>query len=881
LSPKLEVASLELADRLQSALGDRYRIEGEIGSGGMATVFRAQDLKHDRAVALKVLRDEVAQSVGAERFLQEIRIVAKLQHPHVLTLLDSGEIEDTLYYVMPFIQGESLRQKLARENELPVPEALRLLREVADALAFAHQNGVVHRDIKPDNVLLAGRHAVVADFGVSKALSAATGKDKVTTLGVALGTPAYMAPEQAAADQNIDHRADIYALGILGYELLTGQPPFTGTTPQQILGAQVTATPKTVTEMRPAVPEAVSAVLMRCLEKRPADRWQTADEVRAQFEALQTSSGGMTPTGMTPVAPAGRPGWLMPAVAAVVVVAAAVGGWLAFGPVGGSGGSEEGTGMAAAAAREDESAGRVVVLQLENMTGDPSLDPLGRLGASWMERALTQAAVAQVVPLQSLAGAEGEAARTAAPATVAREMRAELVVTGEYYRRGQEIEVVAHVLRPGADQVLFDLEGVRGDPADPMKAFGALSQQVAGAVASFYGANWFASPELYSPPPSLEVYRLHAEMTEDFSLYRYQEAVAISSRISEMDSTWLGHLVMAASAYANLGRLPQADSLHRFLYDRTDRLTRMEQVLVDWAHSWNHGDPAGEYRAARELISLDPVGSAYAAGTTCSRTNRLEEALGHLEGRDTTSVIGQNWVSWDVVESSVLARLGRYEEALEVIGRGRRFRPESTRLLGAEFELVAAMGRRAEVEALLEEARAFPMTQSWSPAEPLRQAALVAAGVGRPDDAAYYADLALQEAARAPGDTRYLRGRALAYAGRWEEAEPLLREVLAEAPEDLARLGNLGWVLASAGKREEAAAIRDQLASMELEFFYRGTALYWRAAISTALGESDQAIQELQGAVTSGQPFNTWTIWFPWFTPLHDDPRYQRLVEPR
>ena len=184
-----------------------------------------------------------------------------------------------------------------------MPDALRLLREVADALAFAHENGVVHRDIKPDNVLLSGRHALVADFGVSKALSAATGEDKVTTLGVALGTPAYMAPEQAAADAAIDHRADIYALGILGYELLTGRPPFTGTTPQQILGAQVTETPRTVTELRPAVPEAVSAVLMRCLEKRPADRWQTAEEVRAQFESLQTTSGGITPTGLRPVAP--------------------------------------------------------------------------------------------------------------------------------------------------------------------------------------------------------------------------------------------------------------------------------------------------------------------------------------------------------------------------------------------------------------------------------------------------------------------------------------------------------------------------------------------------------------------------------------------------
>ncbi len=191
----------------------------------MATVYLAEDLKHHRKVAVKVLRSEIAAALGPERFLREIAIAAQLQHPHILTLIDSGEADSFLYYVMPYVEGESLRVKLAREGELPINEALRVLREVVDALKHAHQHGLVHRDIKPDNVLLSDDHAVVTDFGVAKAVSEATGRQQLTTAGVALGTPAYMAPEQAAADPNVDHRADIYAVGVLAYEMLSGRSP--------------------------------------------------------------------------------------------------------------------------------------------------------------------------------------------------------------------------------------------------------------------------------------------------------------------------------------------------------------------------------------------------------------------------------------------------------------------------------------------------------------------------------------------------------------------------------------------------------------------------------------------------------------------------------
>ena len=295
--------------RLAAHLAGHYVIEKELGHGGMATVYLAQDLRHQRRVALKVLRPDLAATLGPERFLQEVRIAANLQHPHILPVHDSGEAGGFLYYVMPYIEGQSLRERLSKDGELPIAESVRILRDVADALAAAHARGVVHRDIKPENIMLSGRHALVADFGVAKAVSEATGRQSLTTAGVALGTPTYMAPEQAAADPHLDHRADLYAFGVLAYEVLTGQPPFIGLTPQAVLAAHLTQAPAPVTERRETIPQPLAQLIMQCLAKKPADRPQSAEALLSVLEAASTPSGGMTPMGTRPVTTPG--GYLM------------------------------------------------------------------------------------------------------------------------------------------------------------------------------------------------------------------------------------------------------------------------------------------------------------------------------------------------------------------------------------------------------------------------------------------------------------------------------------------------------------------------------------------------------------------------------------------
>ena len=258
-------------------LAGRYRIERELGAGGMATVYLAHDLKHERKVALKVLRPELAAVIGAQRFLAEIKTTANLQHAHILSLFDSGEVDGTVFYVMPFVEGESLRDRLERERQLPVADAVRLTREVADALAYAHTRGVIHRDIKPENILLQGGHALVADFGIALAASK-TGANRLTETGMSLGTPAYMSPEQAMGERTLDARTDIYALGCVLYEMLVGEPPFTGPTAQAIVARVMTEEPRSITAQRRTVPQHVATAVEIALSKLPADRFATAAE---------------------------------------------------------------------------------------------------------------------------------------------------------------------------------------------------------------------------------------------------------------------------------------------------------------------------------------------------------------------------------------------------------------------------------------------------------------------------------------------------------------------------------------------------------------------------------------------------------------------------
>ncbi|MGH7530055.1 MAG: protein kinase domain-containing protein, partial [Gemmatimonadales bacterium] len=431
---------------LNAALADRYVIDHELGQGGMAVVYLARDLRHERFVALKTLRPDVAVAVGQERFLREIRLAARLQHPNILAVYDSGEAAGALYYVMPYVEGESLRNRLDREPQLPLEEALQIAREVADALSYAHDHDVVHRDIKPENIMLtgsAGGHAIVADFGIARAISAA-GTDKLTKTGLAIGTAAYMSPEQAAGTGQVDRRSDIYSLACVLYEMLAGQPPFTGPTVQAILARHSLDSVPRLKIVREMIPDQLERVINRALAKAPADRYQTA----AQFaEAVAAASTGRISRVTAPrlFGSGGFP-WRMrtPVVVATILpllAVLAVGAWILLG---GSGDGSDGT----SAGRLDPA--RVAVLYFQDLSPDSSL---GYLADGLTEALIDELGAIPALDVVSRGGVVPFRDRQPPRDSVARVLSAGSLVEGTVEAVGSRARVVVRLVdgSSGAD----------------------------------------------------------------------------------------------------------------------------------------------------------------------------------------------------------------------------------------------------------------------------------------------------------------------------------------------------------------------------------------------------------------------------------------------
>ena len=427
-------------ERLRLTLAEHYAVTRELGRGGMAVVYLADDIRHDRQVAIKVLMPELAASIGGDRFLREIRVAAKLQHPHILPLFDSGSRDGLLYYVMPFVEGESLRDKLNREKQLDIGEAIRLASEVADALHYAHKSGVVHRDIKPENIMLSGGHALVADFGIAKAVSAAGG-EQLTQTGMAIGTPYYMSPEQAIGE-GLDGRSDQYSLACVLYELLAGQPPFTGPTPMAVLARHSLERVPSLQIVRHSIPEGVEMVILRALEKVAADRFATIGEFAealrsAEIERISHRTGARpVPTRDLPRYPApaagGRRRFVLAAAALALVLIA--GGLLLWRTR--SGPANETPGTASASAGADPS--RVAVLYFGSRGGS---DSLTYLADGLTEALINELAAVKALHVISRNGVTPYRNTTASPDSISRALKVGTLVSGTVAQSGDRLRV--------------------------------------------------------------------------------------------------------------------------------------------------------------------------------------------------------------------------------------------------------------------------------------------------------------------------------------------------------------------------------------------------------------------------------------------------------
>ena len=682
----------DAAARLARALADRYRIERQIGAGGMATVYLAEDLKHGRKVAIKVLRDDLTASVGAARFLREISIAAQLQHPNVLALLDSGEAEGLLYYVMPFVEGPSLRSRLTNSGELPIPEAVRLISEVTDGLAYAHARGVVHRDIKPDNVMLSGRHALITDFGVARAVSVAGSDHTVTSLGVALGTPAYMAPEQATADPNVDHRADIYAVGVLAYELLTGRVPFVAVTPQQVLAKQVTEEPDPVSRHRPGVSPVLEAVVMRCLAKRPADRWQGAAELLDALEPLATPSGGTAPTSVRLTASRRRSPVLLIAGAVGVAAIAAL-AWWRIGAAG-SGGNDR----------------SIAVLPFESLAGDSSESSFIRGVHGEIVTQLSRVASLSVASRASSSAYRG----SAKPAReIASELGVATLLTGSVQRAGGRVRLQVSLEDAARGRQIWADTYDRELTAENLFVIqGEIAEQVANALRvqlTPSEASEFSRPATRSLA-ALDLYNTAVQLWEDrfalgdtLLLRPLERALVLDP---EFTRAW-SLMALMRSWHLRMG--VATDTLPaRQAVDRTQALAprSAEAILAaGYYHYYALGDfprALSEFEAARQQ---QPGSSEIvnAVGLLLRRVGRHDDALSTFQRA--IEIDRRGVESWTNL-GETLAYLGRFPEALAAYNRALEFAPTSNNVLGKKSSLLlSGFGDTAAAFAFADTAR--------------------------------------------------------------------------------------------------------------------------------------------------------------------------------
>jgi eukaryotic-like serine/threonine-protein kinase len=581
----------DIPSRLQASLGDRYRVDRELGRGGMATVYLAHDLRHDRPVALKVFHPQLGAALG-ERFLREIRVAARLGHPHILTVHDSGEADGLLWYTMPVVDGESLRQRIKREGPLPLEEAVRIGRSVAEALDFAHSKGVVHRDIKPENILLFGGEPMVADFGIALALDAAD-QDRLTQTGFSLGTPAYMSPEQALGDARLDRRTDIYSLGCVVYEMLSGEPPYTGPTPQAVVARRLLGPPPPLGAVR-EVPESLEQTIHKALARNPADRFATGgDFARALAEAAAFPAGTTVPRLATRAA-RGRSRTRLATASLLVLALASALVWMALG-------------RWSSTAPPSES--RLAVLPFSV----PAAGQFGYLAEGMVDllsRNLNgvgeQVAVDPGRVMSALGGSEKRGVQGAERGReIARRLGAGRYILGSVHAAGGHLRIQAQLYEGSADAVESIAQAsVEGDSTALFDLVDRLSAQLLVSGDRSQGARLAQTAAVTtSSLPALKAY-LDAE--RNLRAAQFDSAVAGFQSATALDSSFaLAHyrLAVASAWTGRMGLL--APSITRALA-LADRLGERDRALLSAFAEMARGAPDVAERQYREILEAYP-----------------------------------------------------------------------------------------------------------------------------------------------------------------------------------------------------------------------------------------------------------------------------------
>jgi serine/threonine-protein kinase len=845
----------ELARRAAAALAGRYDIERELGRGGSATVFLAHERKHGRRVVLKVLEPFVARLWGPERFAREVRIAARLSHPHIVGLLDSGADADLYWYVMPYVEGESLRDKL-RLGPLSQAEALGLLRDVAGALAFAHAAGVVHRDLKPENVLVSGQHGYLLDFGVAKLLPTHAGDDHVSSQGTAVGTLAYMAPEQLRADPTADHRVDIYAWGLVAWEMLAGRLP-----PVRTLDAA--GSPGTLQDAAPGVAPELAALVARCLAPEPAARPGSAELLLDALDALAGRTAAGRQGGRAAVRHDRTTARRLGGVAAAVAAAAAA-GWFLFG---------RGTPAAPGGITAPPGIGvpaPIAVAALVNETGDPSLDTWGRMAGDWLTQGLQATNLLPVVPWPSsleaserLAG-ERRAGRPASALDLFRdETGARTVVSGAYYLVGDSLQFRVEVTDAVTGRALGSLPPIAVGRDSAHVGIRALRDRVMGTIAIWFDERLAPSTAVLAQmPPTYDAYQLFDRGLRRFNAQDYRGALPEFLEAIRLDSTWAAPVLYAASAASNSGRDRIVDSLLRSLEGRQKALGESERWYAEAMRHELAGDGDAAREAYRRSAELSSSGREwYNFARVALQTGRPEEALEALLHADPDRGLLRGWSSYWTQMAHAYHLLGRHEEELAAARALRGRFPDRHVGLTLEVRALAALGRAGTIDSALATADDLPPLTYWS-----RAAALVVAGEelwahGHEAEGRVLLEralewLAAQRAAYPEFDAhRFWEADALYALGRWAEAESLFAGLARDFSGSVENLQYRGSAALAAAHRGDPAAERRLGEPLPRE---RGEHAIYRARLAAIRGDASQASALFSAAVRDGVSGLAW-----------------------
>jgi tRNA A-37 threonylcarbamoyl transferase component Bud32/tetratricopeptide (TPR) repeat protein len=645
----------DLSQRLSPALSDRYRIERELGRGGMATVFLAEDLKHRRRVAIKVLDPEVAAAIGPERFLREIETVARLSHPHILPMHDSGQAHGLLFYVMPYVEGDSLRDRLAREKQLPLEEALGLTREIAAALEHAHRQGVVHRDIKPENILLQSGHAVVADFGVARAVAA--GSAKLTATGVMVGTPVYMSPEQAAGGRDVDGRSDQYSLGCVLYELLAGQAPFTGPTAESIVFQHLNAPPPHVTAIRPALPVALDRVIVRALAKSPADRFATVAEFVTALDTALTAGPEATRRDVRRGA-----AWSAAIIAGAVIALVAVAAWQQWWPFGG-----ETTAPPAKKAW-------ILVADFQGPANDSSLAATARdLLSAAIDQSKSVATVSREQVQQALQAA-GKPPGTRVTTELARELAyrsaVRAVLEGKLGRIGSGYSIVLRAVDADSARTIVTANGTAQSADALIPTLGELAKQLRRGLGENREAIASSRPMVLVATPSFEAYQLYVRAQESLSRLELVQTIQRCRAALALDPDFAMAWAAMRLPYSYMGYPDSMLLVCDEALRRPGRLTSEQRAQILNYRLAASGDEQGALDAIDRILLENPddLWALRAGNDYLWDSDRFEDALTRVRrwerlapfGPDDHALIDEFWA---------LYPLGRFDEARQVARR--------------------------------------------------------------------------------------------------------------------------------------------------------------------------------------------------------------------